>query len=139
MSDFASAFAIRDMDFAQQKANAELQQIILDAIDRSVKQNQNMAKDIAYAIYDEVVEFQKSLPSNTDVAIQLVTFGSSSTLLVDTIGYKGGNLIVFRGKDNSGKPLELIQHIHQLNFLLKVAQPPQQPAPPKRKIGFAAA
>ncbi|WP_416822301.1 hypothetical protein [Enterocloster bolteae] len=27
----------------------------------------------------------------------------------------------FGGKDNSGKPLELIQHVSQLDFLLTVA------------------
>lgn len=37
--------------------------------------------------------------------------------------------------DNQGKPMELIQHIHQLNFLLTVA-PKTAPDIPKRKIGF---
>ncbi|WP_415825469.1 DUF6173 family protein [Enterocloster bolteae] len=36
-------------------------------------------------------------------------------------GCIGYNLIRFGGKDNSGKPLELIQHVSQLDFLLTVA------------------
>jgi len=37
--------------------------------------------------------------------------------------------------DNSGKPLELIHHIHQLRFLISVAPKPEVDTP-KRKIIF---
>ena len=57
-------------------------------------------------------------------------------IFVESIGYIGSNLVVFAGKDSSGKPLELIQHISQLSFLMMVAPKPSVEAP-KRKIGFA--
>ena len=41
----------------------------------------------------------------------------------------------FGGKDSEGKPLELIQHILQLNFLLTVVPKPELEME-KRKIGF---
>ncbi|MFQ9185640.1 DUF6173 family protein [Agathobacter rectalis] len=50
------------------------------------------------------------------------------TSFVKEIGYIGYNLVCFHGVDTSGKPLELIQHVQQLNFLLMVVS--------KRQIGF---
>ncbi|WP_367892359.1 DUF6173 family protein [Bacteroides caecimuris] len=41
----------------------------------------------------------------------------------------------FGGRDNSGKPLKLIQHVSQLDFLLTVASKPV-PEASKRRIGF---
>ena len=54
---------------------------------------------------------------------------------VKEIGYIGYNLVCFHGEDTSGKPLELIQHVQQLNFLLMVVPKPEIEIP-KRKIGF---
>lgn len=67
--------------------------------------------------------------------MSIVQFNQSTTILVESIGYIGYNLVRFVGKDNSGKPLELIQHISQLNFLLMVVPKPEK-EPEKRKIGF---
>jgi hypothetical protein len=55
--------------------------------------------------------------------------------LVKEIDYSGYNLICFYGEHTNGKPLELIQHIQQLNFLLMVVSK-VEPEVPKRKIGF---
>lgn len=65
----------------------------------------------------------------------LAHLGVTTTIMVDSIGYIGYNLIVFRRVNNSGKPLELIQHINQLDFLLTVVPKPT-PQAPKRLIGF---
>ncbi len=65
----------------------------------------------------------------------LVRFNQSTTILITNIGYIESNLICFFGKGIDGKPLELIQHIHQLNFLLTVAAKTVQDEP-KCKIGF---
>lgn len=96
----------------------------------------NSAEAISQRLYDAIRTYQYSLPNKDDVALQVVTFGSNTTILVERIGYIGSNLVVFGGKDSSGKPLELIQHINQLNFLMMVAPKPAVEAP-KRQIGFA--
>lgn len=93
------------------------------------------AEVIAEALCNEIIKFQSSLPVNTDVAISVVQFSQNTTLLVDSIGYIGYNLIWFSGTDSNGKPLKLIQHVQQLNFLLMVVPTPA-PSTPKRKIGF---
>ena len=67
--------------------------------------------------------------------MMLVQFGQSTTILVKGIGYSGYNLVCFHGEDTEGKPLELIQHVQQLNFLLTVVPKPV-PEVPKRQIGF---
>lgn len=93
------------------------------------------AEQVATHLYNEIQRYQASLPDIEDVAMMLVQFNQSTTILVDSIGYIGYNLVKFGGVDNSGKPLELIQHVSQLNFLLMVVQKPE-PEKPKRQIGF---
>lgn len=61
--------------------------------------------------------------------------GQSMTIIVKGIGYSGYNLVCFHGEDTEDKPLELIQHVQQLNFLLTVVPKPE-PEVPKRQIGF---
>ncbi|WP_367566114.1 DUF6173 family protein [Butyribacter intestini] len=51
------------------------------------------------------------------------------------MGYIGYNLVCFHGEDTSGKSLELIQHVQQLNFLLMVV-PKLEIEAPNRQIGF---
>lgn len=96
----------------------------------------NSAVTISEKLYNAILSFQKSLPDKDDVALQIVQFGNSVTILVERIGYIGNNLVVFAGKDNSGNPMELIQHINQLSFLMAVASKPKIDEP-KRTIGFA--
>lgn len=82
-----------------------------------------------------VIDYQSQLSETEDVAMSVVSFNSTTTLIVESIGYIGYNLIRFVGKDNSDKPLELVQHVSQLNFLLMVVPKPELEVP-KRKIGF---
>ena len=100
-------------------------------------QEQSVAEIVAQNLYQEVLSYQANLPDEDDVAMIVVNFNQSTTILVDSIGYIGYNLIRFGGKDSSGKPLELLQHISQLNFLLTVV-PKDEPEIPKRPIGFVA-
>lgn len=93
-------------------------------------QELNAAEYIAEHIQKEIVRYQSCLSDNEDVALMLVQFNQSTN-----IGYIGSNLVCFCGKDMSGKSLELIQHIHQLDFLLATAPKPT-PKEPKRQIGF---
>lgn len=104
-------------------------------INAATIQEQSIAEIVAENIYKELLNYQASLPDTEDVAMSIVQFNESTTILVDSIGYIGYNLIRFLGTDNLGKPLELIQHVSQLNFLLMVVPKPEK-EPEKRKIGF---
>ncbi len=93
------------------------------------------AEQVALHLYNEIQRYQANLPNTEDVAMQLVQFNQSITIMVKGIGYSGYNLVCFNGEDKDGKPLELIQHVQQLNFLLMVVPKPE-PEKPKRQIGF---
>ena len=116
---------------AIQKSNISKQKMINVA----TIQEGSTAQIVAENLHQEILNYQSNLPDEEDVAISIVQFNQSTTILVDSIGYIGYNLVRFGGKDNSGKPLELIQHISQLNFLLTVVQKPESEVP-KRQIGF---
>lgn len=100
-----------------------------------VRRKWNIAEIVAHNLYNEILNYQVNLPEVDDVAISVVQFNQSFTLYVDAIGYIGYNLITFSGKDTNGKPVKLIQHVQQLNFLLVVV-PKAVPDIPKRTIGF---
>lgn len=51
------------------------------------------------------------------------------------VGFLNLSLIVFKGALDNGNPVELVQHVSQLSFLL-VAVKRVDPNQPKRKIGF---
>lgn len=93
------------------------------------------AELLAKALYERIVEFQSKLSCNEDVGVAFVRFDITTILLIESIDYIGNNLVVFHGKDTNDNPLELIQHISQLNFLLTVVHK-SAPEVPKRQIGF---
>ena len=107
---------------AMQKSSSAKQKMI----NAATIQEQSIAEIVAENIYRELLNYQASLSDTEDVAMSIVQFNESITILVDSIGYIGYNLIRFLGKDNLGKPLELIQHISQLNFLLMVVPKPEK-------------
>ena len=104
-------------------------------INASKMQFDNRAEQVAYYLYEEIRDYQNKLPDTEDVAMSVVQFNQSITILVKEIGYIGYNLVCFHGEETSGKPLGLIQHVQQLNFLLMVVPKPE-PRVPKRQIGF---
>lgn len=92
------------------------------------------AKEAAKNIHEEMIMFQNGLDDTHDVGVSLVQFGGSIIVLVDKIGYRGYNLVVFYGTDTSGNKVELIQHISQLSFIL--ISYPKEAEVQKRQIGF---
>lgn len=104
-------------------------------INASKIQLESTAEQVAIHILNEIQKYQSNLSDTEDVAMKLVQFSQSITILVQGIGYSGYNLVCFHGRDTEGKPMELIQHVQQLNFLLMV-MPKPEPDIPKRKIGF---
>lgn len=130
------------MNFDSQLSSPEIQRQIHQnyqnrqlMAEASKMQLGSTAKQIAYNLYDEIVKYQENLPDSEDVIMMLVQFNQSIPIRVTQIGYIGYNLICFFGEGTNGKPLELIQHIQQLNFLLSVSPKPE-PDVPKRQIGF---
>ncbi len=113
------------------EAQANKQRIV----DAAKIQQLSTAQNISKYIYNEIIKYQCNLAQNNDVGVVITQFNQSTTILVQNIGYIGYNLVCFCGKDTNGKPLELIQHISQLNLLLTAVSTPE-PDTPRRKIGF---
>ena len=116
---------------AIQKAYTSKQKVITAA----TIQEGSVAQIVAENIHQEILEYQSKLPDNEDVAMCVVQFNQSMIIRVDSIGYIGYNLIRFGGKNSDGKPIEVVQHVSQLNFLLTIVPKPVVSVP-KRKIGF---
>ena len=97
-------------------------------------QRANLAHEFEKRIIAAIRRFESALDIEQEVGVRLVTFGQSVTIHVDTVHCWNPSLIVFRGT-SEGRPIELIQHITQLSFLL-IAMPKPDPTAPARRFGF---
>lgn len=80
-------------------------------------------------------EFDKGLNQEHEVGVKLVNFGQTVQFTVHNIGYFNPKLICFYGEMPDGSPIQLIQHVNQISFLLTAVQR-KNPEQPKRPIGF---
>lgn len=80
-------------------------------------------------------DFERNLDNDHEVAIRLVSFGQTVTFHVVGIGYRNPKLIVFHGVTDDGRPIELVQHVSQISFLL-MAERKLNPSDAPHRIGF---
>jgi len=77
--------------------------------------------------------FEEKLDDEHEIGGRLVNFGPNHTFHIEDVGYWGPDFVIFHGTNPEGQPLELIQHISQVNVLLvamkKLGEKP-------RRIGF---
>ncbi|WP_432774886.1 DUF6173 family protein [Brevibacillus gelatini] len=97
--------------------------------------DQNLASDFHKRLIQMIAEFELALDEQHEVGMRLVSFGQNVTLRVDGIGYYNPSLIRFFGTTEAGAPVELIQHVSQISFLL-MAVKKADPANPPKRIGF---
>lgn len=98
----------------------------------------NYASEFCKRILDSINKFDESLDSSKQVGIRLVSFGQSITFAVSSIGYSNPSLIYFYGVLDNGSPVQLVQHVSQISFLL-MAVNKVAPEEPKKPIGFRVA
>lgn len=96
---------------------------------------QNLASKFCEKLYAQIVEFDSKLDNDKEVAMRLVSFGQTVTFSVNSLGFSNPSLIHFYGMGSDGSPVELIQHVTQISFLL-TSSPRENPEQPKRVIGF---
>lgn len=70
------------------------------------------------ALGDYIKEFEAELDQDHEIGARIVQFGSSLQIHVQNVGYTTPSLITFSGKTSEGDPVQLIQHVSQLSFLL---------------------
>lgn len=78
--------------------------------------------------------FEKTLDNEHEVAMGFAG-GDAGTLRIEGMGYFDPDIVTFYGSDPSGAKTQLIQHVTQLNVMLRALPKPVEKKEPTR-IGF---
>ena len=96
------------------------------------------AKSPAQWAYERIVlylqEFEKKLDSEHEAAMGF-TGGEAGVLRIEGMGYFDPDVVTFYGSDPAGGRTQLVQHVTQLNVMLR-AVPKAQPETEPNRIGF---
>ncbi len=134
-------------DFQKPLAEGEAAQFnFLDPLEKDVEMNKiqteaaradhlknNPAIPAYQAIQKYVEKFEAQLDNEHEVGVALAFFGGNVFFHAEKIECSPSNIITFYGTTVEGEKLQLIQHVSQLNFLLKKAKKTEEKA---RRIGF---
>lgn len=63
-------------------------------------------------------EFESELDDSAEVGARLVSYGDVFTMHLTDISYWSPQLVRFAGFDAEGRPMQVIQHVSQINLLL---------------------
>lgn len=85
-------------------------------------------------IMEEIAEYEAKLDNDHEIALRLASFGSSTVMVVTSVGYQNPDMLYFYVFVN-GKNAQLIQHVSQLNFLITSVER-EDKTKPARRIGF---
>lgn len=85
-------------------------------------------------IMEEIASFESTLDNDHEIALRLASFGTSTVMVVTSIGYQNPDMLYFYGFVG-GKKAQLIQHVSQLNFLITSVER-EDKSKPARRIGF---
>lgn len=81
-----------------------------------------------------IQNFEEQLDNEHEVGIGL-TGGDVGLLRIEGIGYFDPDIVTFYGTDSDGTKTQLIQHVSQLNVMLR-AEPRRETKEPPNRIGF---
>jgi Family of unknown function (DUF6173) len=130
MNDRNSPF--RNEYSSQFLAHKDLSQHITTISNDPYRRN-NPVLDVFSSIKNYIAEFEASLEVDQEVAARLASFGGVLLFHVTQIGFSKPNLVTFYGVTSEGEKVQLIQHVSQLNFLLKAVPKHESKA---KRIGF---
>ncbi len=95
----------------------------------------NPAKSMYERIVKSIIEFEHELDETQEVGARLVNFGPQETIMIHDVGYWGPDLVKFFGKNANGHPVELLQHLSQVNVLLVTLRLPPLEHVSRRTFG----
>ena len=79
----------------------------------------NLASEFHKRLILMINDFNQTLDADNEVGLQICNFGEKKTVYINDVGYWNPSLIVFYGiESNTRNPVQLIQHISQINILL---------------------
>lgn len=106
------------------------------ASERNFAVSGNFANEFYKRLIVWINDFHRSLEDGYEVGGQLASFGKNIEFHFTDISYWNPSLISFTGVLEDGSPVELVQHVSQINILL-IRKKSLSPDNPKRPIGFA--
>lgn len=81
-----------------------------------------------------IKNFEEQLDSDHEAAMGF-TGGDAGIMRIEGIGYFDPDIVTFYGSDPAGEKVQMIQHVTQLNVMLR-AMPKTEKAAEPRRIGF---
>ncbi|SEM68189.1 hypothetical protein SAMN05216227_100177 [Pseudorhodobacter antarcticus] len=79
--------------------------------------------------------FEDQLDKNHEIAMGFAG-GTAGVLRIEGVGYFNPDIVTFYGADEAGTKMQLIQHVTQLNVVLRAVTKATPEAEPPRRIGF---
>ncbi|MFN4155910.1 MAG: DUF6173 family protein [Paracoccaceae bacterium] len=110
----------------------------LEAEDLPVPATASKPKSEAEWAYERVILYLRNFEAQLDNAHEVAlgfTGASAGVLQIEGLGYYDPDILTFYGIDEDGQKTQLIQHVSQLNVILR-AVPKRRAAEPPRRIGF---
>ena len=81
-----------------------------------------------------IQNFEEQLDNEHEVAMGF-TGGDAGVLKIEGMGFFDPDIVTFYGTDGSGAKTQLVQHVSQMNVMLRALPKPRQEVPANR-IGF---
>lgn len=88
--------------------------------------------------YDRLILYIRNFEAQLDATQEIAmgfTGGQAGVVQIEGVGFFDPDIVTFYGRDEDGAKTQLIQHVTQLNVILR-AVPKQVAEDPPRRIGF---
>lgn len=119
----------RDVHADGKGENAELPKTLKEGVDRKSPAQWAYERLIVY-----IQKFEETLDTDQEVAMGF-TGGDAGVLKIEGMGFFDPDMITFYGSDPAGGRTQLVQHVSQLNVMLRALPKEVDQVEPNR-IGF---
>ena len=92
---------------------------LMNQITEQVHREKNPVIGVSESIKKYIEQFEAELDDDHEIGVRLASFGGVIIFHAEKIGFSKPNVITFCGITDDGEKIQLIQHVSQLNFLLK--------------------
>lgn len=110
---------------------------MIDGIAEASRRRNNPAGYMHERVLRQMRDFEASLGEDEEIGARLPASAFDEPFRLTAVGFSDPDLLVFRGEQEDGRPVELLQHHTQFNLLL-VALPKAPERDQPRRIGFLA-